>query len=144
MMEEDPLADASMLLAFRAENVRSFRGPVELSLLATSLSEEGVPRLVPWREDGRPIRVLPAAGVFGANASGKSNLLRAIHDMRMHVVHSFRSHAPGRGVPRHAFRLDPEHDGVPSRFEVDLVLHGIRHEYGFVVDDDRAARRLAG
>jgi hypothetical protein len=64
-------------------------------------------------------------GVFGANASGKSNLLRAMHDMRMHVVHSFRSHAPGRGVPRHAFRLDPEHTGVPSRFEVDLV-HQVR------------------
>lgn len=143
MMEEDPLVDVSMLLTFRAENVRSFRGPVELSLLATSLAEEGVPRPVPWRQDGRPIRVLPAAGVFGANASGKSNLLRAMHDMRMHVVHSFRSHAPGRGVPRRAFRLDPKHDGVPSRFEVDLVLHGIRHEYGFVVGDDRVLEEWA-
>jgi len=126
-----------MLLSFRAENVRSFRGPVELSLLATPLAEEDVPRLVPWREGGRPLRVLPAAGIFGANASGKSNLLRAMHDMRMHVVHSFRSHAPGRGVPRHAFRLGPEQENTPSRFEVDLVLHGIRHQYGFKIDDDR-------
>ncbi len=109
MAEEKLLVGASMLLAFRAENVRSFRGPLELSLLATPLAEEGVPRLVPWREDGRPIRVLPAVGIFGANASGKSNLLRAMNDMRMHVVHSFRSHAPGRGMPRRAFRLDPEH-----------------------------------
>ena len=143
MVEENPLVDASMLLAFRAENVRSFRGPVELSLLATPLAEDGVPRLVQWREDGRPIRVLPAAGVFGANGSGKSNLLRAMHDMHVHVVHSFRSHARGRGVPRRAFRLDPTHEGVPSRFEVDLVLHGIRHEYGFVVDDDRVLEEWA-
>jgi predicted ATPase len=143
MVEESSLVDASMLLAFRAENVRSFRGPVELSLLATPLAEEGVPRMVPWREDGRPIRVLPAAGIFGANASGKSNLLRAMHDMRMHVVHSFRSHAPGRGMPRRAFLLDPEHAGVPSRFEVELVLHGIRHEYGFVVDDDHVLEEWA-
>jgi hypothetical protein len=55
-----------MLLAFRAENVRSFRDALELSLLATTLAEEDVPRLVPWREAGRPIRVLPAAGIFGA------------------------------------------------------------------------------
>jgi predicted ATPase len=143
MAEENPLADASMLLAFRAQNVRSFRDSVELSLLATPLAEEGVPRLVPWRADGRPLRVLPAAGVFGANASGKSNLLRAMNDMRMHVVHSFRSHAPGRGVPRRAFRLGSAHEGVPSRFELDLVLHGIRHEYGFVVDDDRVLEEWA-
>jgi predicted ATPase len=132
-----------MLLAFRAENVRSFRGPVELSLLATQFAEEGVPRLARWREDGRPIRVLPAAGVFGANASGKSNLLRAMHDMHVRVVHSFQSRATRRGVPRHAFRLDPTHEGVPSRFEVDLVLHGIRHEYGFVVDDERVLEEWA-
>jgi uncharacterized protein len=137
MTEEALLVDASMLLAFRAENVRSFRDPVELSLLATPLAEEDVPRLVRWRENGRPIRVLPAAGVFGANASGKSNLLRAMHDMRMLVVQSFRSHAPGRGVPRHAFRLGRENDSAPSSFEIDLVLNGIRHQYGFMVDDDR-------
>ena len=132
-----------MLLAFRAENVRSLGGPVELSMIATPLAEEGVPRLVPWREGGRPIRVLPAAGIFGANASGKSNLLRAMHDMRSHVVRSFRGHAPGRGVPRRAFRLDPEHKSVPSRFEVDLVLSGVRHEYGFVVDDHRVLEEWA-
>jgi hypothetical protein len=143
MAEDDPLVDCSMLLAFRAENVRSFRGAIELSLLATSLAQEGVPRPVPWREGGRPIRVLPAAGIFGANASGKSNLLRAMHDMRMHVLHSFRGHALGRGVPRRAFRLDPALESVPSRFEIDLVLHGIRHEYGFVVDDDRVLEEWA-
>jgi len=41
------------------------------------MAERDVPRGVPWREGGRhPIRVLPAAAVFGANASGKTNLLR--------------------------------------------------------------------
>jgi hypothetical protein len=132
-----------MLLAFRAENVRSFRGALELSMVATALAEEGVPRVVPWREGGRPVRVLPAAGIFGANASGKSNLLRALNDMHLHVVHSFRSHGPGGGVPRRAFRLDPEQESAPSRFEVDLVLHGIRHEYGFAVDDDRVQAEWA-
>lgn len=132
-----------MMLAFRAENVRSFRGPAELSLIATPLAEEGVPRPVPWREGGRPLQVLPAAGIFGANASGKSNLLRAMHDMRMHVVHSFRSHAPGRGMPRQAFRLGPQDEDLPSRFEIDLVLHGIRHQYGFLIDDDRVLEEWA-
>jgi hypothetical protein len=130
----------SMLLAFRAENVRSFRDPLELSLEATAMAEEGVPRSVPWREGGRhPARVLPAAGVFGANASGKTNLLRAMDDMRRLVLTSFRS---GQ-ITRHPFRLDGEAERIPSRFEVDLILNGIRHEYGFVLDDARVIEEWA-
>jgi len=135
MAIDEASVDVSMLLAFRAENVRSFRGEFELSLLATTLAEKGVPRSVPWREGGRPIRVLPAAGIFGANASGKSNLLRAMSDMRRHVLYSFSHGDPERGMPRSAFRLDSADKDRQSRFEVDLLLHGIRHEYGFVIDD---------
>lgn len=143
MTVEVPYKDVSMLLTFRAENVRSFRDELELSLLATALAEKDVPQSVPWREGGRPIRVLPAAGIFGANASGKSNLLRAMADMRTHVLHSFQHGDPAGGMPRNAFRLDPARESVPSRFEVDLVLNGIRHEYGFVFNDDRVLAEWA-
>src|SRR5260370_2630330 len=136
--------NTSMLLGFRAENVRSFRDPLEFSLQATALAEEDVPREVPWREAGRhPIRVLPAAGVFGANASGKTNLLRVMDDMRRIVLTSFRSGDPSGRIPRRPFRLDPGSESAPSRFEVDLVLHGIRHEYGFVLDDTRVISEWA-
>jgi AAA15 family ATPase/GTPase len=129
-----------MLLAFRAENVRSFRDPFEFSLEATAMAEEGVPRSVPWREGGRhPARVLPAAGLFGANASGKTNLLRSMDDMRRLVLTSFRS---GQ-ISRHPFRLDGESERAPSRFEIDLILNGIRHEYGVVVDDDHVIEEWA-
>jgi predicted ATPase len=143
MASDRASVNASMLLAFRAENVRSFRDELDLSLLATALAERDVPHSIAWREGGRPIRVLPAAGVFGANASGKSNLLRAIGDMRAHVLHSFRYIDPAGGMPRSTFRLDPAKRYAPSRFEVDLVLNGIRHEYGFVIDDDRVLEEWA-
>jgi len=129
--------DASALLAFRAENVRSFRDEFELSLVSTRLAEEDVVRLVTWRQGGRPIGVLPLAGVFGANASGKSNVVKAMDDMRAHVLHSFRSGSPTGGIPRRPFLLDLAARREPSRFEIDLVLEGVRHEYGFVLDDER-------
>ena len=128
-------AGASRMLAFRAENVRSFRGELELPMFAMALADKGVPRSVPWHEGGRPVQVLPVAGIFGANASGKSNVLRAMGDMRRHVLHSFSHGDPERGVPRSAFRLDPGKEKDSSRFEVDLILHGIWHQYGFVIDD---------
>jgi predicted ATPase len=143
MAADEGLVGGSMLLSFRAENVRSFRDALELSLLATTLAEKDVPRLMPWREAGRPIRVLPAAGIFGANGSGKTNLLRAMADMREHVMDSFRRDDPAGGVRRRAFRLDPSHERAPSRFEVDLVLDGVRHEYGFVINDERVQEEWA-
>jgi uncharacterized protein len=129
--------DASALLAFRAENVRSFRDEFELSLISTRLAEKDAVRLVTWREGGRPIGVLPVAGVFGANASGKTNVVRAMDDMRTHVLHSFRTGSPTGGIARRPFLLDPGTRRKPSSFEVDLVLEGVRHEYGFVLDDGR-------
>jgi uncharacterized protein len=129
-------AKGSMLLTFRGQNARSFRDPFELSLLSTRLSEPGVIREIEWREDGRPVGVLPSAGIFGANASGKSNLLRALKDMRRLVLTSFRGNTPDGAVETHPFLLGEDEGKVPTSFEVELVLDGIRHDYGFVVDID--------
>lgn len=132
-----------MLLAFRGENVRSFRDKFELSLVASSLAERGVVRQVAWREGGRGVGVLPAAGLFGANASGKSNLVKAMGDMRAHVLTSFRAGSPTGGIQRRPFLLDPQSRRAPSRLEVDLVLGGVRHEYGFVLDDEKVLEEWA-
>ncbi len=125
-----------MLLTFRGQNARSFRDPFELSLLSTRLSEPRVVRNLDWREDGRPIGVLPCAGIFGANASGKSNLLRAMSDMRRLVLTSFRGNTPGGAVETHPFLLGEDEGRAPTSFEVELVLDGIRHDYGFVADSE--------
>jgi hypothetical protein len=128
---------ASALLAFRGANVRSFRDPFELSLVASTMAENAVVRRVPWRDGDHRVGVLPAAGVFGANGSGKTAVLKAIDDMRSLVESSFRDTRPGRPVRRRPFLLDPASVSAPSRFEIDLVLGGIRHEYGFEIDDER-------
>ena len=143
MSDKSAVTNASVLLAFRGANVRSFRDPFEMSLLSTSLSESAVVRRIPWREGGQPIGVLPAAGVFGANASGKSNILRAMNDMRSLVLSSFMRSSPIGGPPRRPFLLDGISQQLPSHFEVDLILSGVRHRYGFEIDDDRVIEEWA-
>jgi uncharacterized protein len=130
-----------MLLAFRAANVRSFRDELDFSMLATARAEPGVIRQVSWREEGQPLGVLPAAGIFGANGSGKSNVLEAMDDMRFYVVNSFRR--TGEVLPRWPFRLDSDFESRPSSYEVDIVLGGVRHEYGFVLDGERVHEEWA-
>lgn len=109
-----------MLRSFRVENHKSIRDEQELLL-------------VPAYDKTRP--ALPVAAVFGANASGKSNLLDALAFMRRAVRTSFSVWEPGAGVPRSPFVLDPEYRTKPSRYVVDVLLDGARYTYGFAVDD---------
>ena len=132
----------SVLLSFRARNVRSFRDDLELSMLATAVSENDVRRSVPWREGGMPIDVLPVVAIYGANASGKTNVLRAMHDMRTLVLQSFRQ-APTAAMSHVPFRLDPRFVKKPSRFEIEIVLEGVRHQYGFEFDRERVIEEWA-
>jgi uncharacterized protein len=123
-----------MLLAFRGYNARSFRDPFELSLHATRLSEPGVPRMVEWREGGHPIGVLPCAGIFGGNASGKSNLLRAMSDMRRLALSSFQGNTPDGPVETYPFLLGEDEGRAESSYEVELILDNVQYSYGFVVE----------
>ncbi len=122
---------------FRAENVHSYRDEFEFSLEATSIAEPDCVHEVPWREGGSPMKVLPAAGVFGANASGKTKLLEAMWDMSHHVMDSFRQGGLGDPIPRSPFSLDDHSGSRPSRYEVDFILGGVWHTYGFVLDSER-------
>jgi hypothetical protein len=129
-----------MLVRFAGENIRSFRDPFEMSLVSTTLSERDVVRTIPWRDgdaSSARIGVLPVAAVFGSNASGKSNLIRALADMRSIVLGSFRHWAGTGRTQRVPFRLDPATVVAPSRFEVDVVLDGVLHNYGFTLNDER-------
>ena len=133
----------SALIAFRARNARSFRDEIEFSMQATAMAESRNVREVPWREGGTPLRVLPTAGVFGANASGKSNFLEVMNDMSALVLGSFQFGRPGRLIPRRHFLLDERSAVEPTRYEIDLVLDGVLHNYGFEVSNDRVIEEWA-
>lgn len=127
-----------MLLRFRVANHRSVRADHELSLVATEFNE-GTARATGVRADGREIAVLPVAGVFGANASGKSNLVDGLSAMREAVRVSLAGWAQQAGVPREPFALDPAARHDTTLFEVDLLLgrSPIRYSYGFELSDER-------
>ena len=126
-----------MLLGFRTANVLSFRTEQQFSLVASDLY--GGPALATGlREGGRRIAVMPAVGVFGANASGKSNLLTALAAMRSTILDSSSWIADPNPVRRTAFALDTISSREPSMFEADILLDdGVRYTYGVEVDDQR-------
>jgi hypothetical protein len=118
-----------MLLSFRFANHRSFRDEQQLNLLPVY----GADSLDP----GSEAAAVPVVGIFGANASGKSNVISAFNYLSNMVGQSDKESEPGLGVRRQPFRLDPAIAEMPSSYAVDLLLDGIRHTYGFTVDDSR-------
>ena len=123
-----------MLLRFGVSNHLSIRDFQELSFAASSLKDrdEG---LIPCAAAPKGT-VVPAAVIYGANASGKSNLVSAMGTMRWMVSSSQTRGEPGGGVPRQPFMLDPVCAEEPSRFELDFVIDGVHHHYGFEASDD--------
>ena len=130
------------LIEFKASNVRSYRDEVSLSLQATRLSNNEVVRQVDTASV-TPERLLPVAGIFGANASGKSTILKAMADMRAVVLGSFRHGTRSSAIHRHHFLLDAECQGRPSEFGVELILDGVWWRYGFEIDNRRVLREFA-
>lgn len=123
-----------MLIRFRVENFRSIYTEQELSLVASPLSERAETLVHSDRYD---LDLLRAAAVYGPNASGKSTLFNALDFMKTAVTESHRQWAPESPIPRVPFALDPEAAKKPSVFVVDLLLDGVRYEYGFVADSSR-------
>ncbi|MFD7426176.1 ATP/GTP-binding protein [Streptomyces sp. NPDC059818] len=124
-----------MLLRFRVANFRSLRDEQELSFVVAADEGHSVARQVELA-DG-PVSVFPLVGIFGANASGKSNVLDALASMRTAVLNSYAQWASYQGIPREVFALDAKSAAEPTFFEVDVAIDGVRWTYGFELGEQR-------
>ncbi len=116
-----------MLLRFEVSNHRSILEAVELSMIAVDeerLSTRGFESLAE--------RVLTIAGVYGPNASGKSNVLDGLAWLSSAVAQSLRTW--NEFIPREPFKfgLGPM---TGSSYEAEMVIRGVRYAYRLEVDD---------
>ncbi len=115
-----------MLLEFKCSNHRSVRDEVLFSLLASSdtTNEEEVIRT----SDGT--RVLKSAVIYGANGSGKSNLVDAFSFVKNLVSLSIRNQ-PGEGIPQSPHKKDGY--DRESSYRMQFITKGVRYAYGFTL-----------
>jgi predicted ATPase len=124
-----------MLIQFRTENHRSLRDEQVLSLsAATAASAASDRRLI--HVPGLQAPLLPAIAIYGANASGKSNVLHALAHMQFAINNSYRLWEPDGGVPTEPFLLSGKR-AEPSLYEVEAIVGGTRFRYGFVLSERR-------
>jgi len=118
-----------MLLRFEVANYRSIMEPAELSMIAVDEDRAATRGFDLLNE-----RVLTVAGIYGPNASGKSNVISAITWLSQAVGTSLRSWE--EVIPRDPFRFGRGPETL-SAFEVDLVVDGVRYSYRVEFDDSQ-------
>lgn len=120
-----------MLIQFRVENHRSLRDDQVLSFVTTS-DKAGAHVL---RAEGLGEALVPVVAIYGANASGKSNVLASLDFMRRAILDSQRRWDVD-GTARDPFLLSSKAE-EPSLYEVDLIIDGVRYRYGFQLSASR-------
>lgn len=118
-----------MLLEFRCSNFRSIKSPILFSMLAGK-DDSHVNTLVEFEN----YHVLKSAVVYGANGSGKSNLVKAILFLKKLVLESI-SFQPGQLILHQPHKNSPEGEG--SKFCIQFVKNRIRYSYDFTQKQDR-------
>lgn len=127
---------SEMLVEFRVKNFRSLRDEQVLSLVASKDKTLQDTHTLATGLKAAP-SLLRSAVVYGANAGGKSNLIKALQFMRGVVLESATVIQPGQTFAVQPFRLDSQSAGQPTEFEVTFILDGVRYQYGFAMTAQR-------
>ena len=127
-----------MLIEFTVGNYRSFKDPVTFSMVAAKLRAKDKTldenNVFPLTDK---ISLLKSCAVYGANSSGKSNLVHAFYFMRWIVQHSATRLQVDEPINVDPFRLSTETENEPSFFEMVFFADGKRYRYGFIVDCEK-------
>lgn len=124
-----------MLVEFRVQNFRSLRDEQLLSMVASKDKTMLETNAVETGLSAVP-HVLKSSVIYGANASGKSNLIKALQYMRDVVLQS-AAIPPGQLFNVKPFLLDEDSAASPVEFEVTFLLGKIRYQYGFTMNAER-------
>ncbi len=117
-----------MLIEFSVGNYLSIKDRQTLRLDASSISEHR-DQLI----DAGRYQLLRSAVIYGANASGKSNVLKAMAAMN-HIITTSAQRSSTAEIEIEPFQLSTETEGKPSYFEILFLLDGVRYRYGFEVN----------
>lgn len=77
------------------------------------------------------LTLLKSAAIYGANASGKSNLAKALNFMKWFMINSSKETQSTEEINVERFRLSAETENKPSFFEIVFLLQGQKYRYGF-------------
>lgn len=112
-----------MLIRFNVSNFLSFDQEQEFSMIAGKVHKFDERTF----RDGNGMHLLKFAALYGANASGKSNLIKAMDRAKRIIVNGLSG---GKYHDLH-FKLKEENKIVPTKFEFEIKIKDRYYAYGF-------------
>lgn len=120
-----------MILEFSISNYMSFKEKVTFSMLANS--SKGL-------DDNYIIvndrKILKTGAIYGSNASGKSNLFKALQTISLMLKNSNNIDINAT-LPIIPFKFDNDYITKASEFEIKFIINNIRYVYGFIADKNK-------
>ena len=123
--------DGFMILEFSVKNFLSFRDKITFSMLANQSNGLDDNYVI---VNGK--RIVKTAAIYGANASGKSNLFNVL-SLVVKMISCSNNMDIKDHLPVEPFKLDIESKSNPSEFEIKFIVNEVRYVYGFVLDKDK-------
>ncbi len=127
-----------MLIQFNVGNYKSFKDTATLSMIATKTNARDI--LVNQNNTifiNDKLTLLTSAVIYGANSSGKSNLVSAFLDMCHLVFSSAKDKQTGEPLELDPFRLNIATENKPSFFEVVFLISDKQYRYGFEANNKK-------
>lgn len=120
-----------MLVKFKFNNFRSIKEFVELSLEASNSEDLEEYYVI---KPNKKLKLLKVAAIYGANASGKSNILKALEFLRNLILEPVEKKTDKIKYDRFAF--DEAFKKGNSEFQIDFFHEGIRYDYRIILNPD--------
>ncbi len=120
-----------MLIRFGCSNYKSIYGYQELLFTASSLKD---PQADLINTSALPDAILPSIAIYGANASGKTNMIEALKFFVRFIRNSYKK-AETNYIDRPIFKLNADAKDETSEFDMDFILGKTHYHYGFKIND---------
>jgi AAA15 family ATPase/GTPase len=121
-----------MLIEFSVKNFKSIKERQTLSMVATKGGELRDTNIIPVLDN--KLDLVRTAVIYGPNASGKTNLVKALWTMRNIVVKQSQLGEPIGVTP---YLFDKDTQLLPTEFSVAFIIENVRYEYGFVTTNEQ-------
>ncbi|EIK4444373.1 ATP-binding protein [Campylobacter coli] len=120
-----------MLIEFRVENFLSIQDEQVLSMMASKDNT-----FFDSHTNGdKKLALLKSSVIYGANASGKSNIIKALAIMKKIVISSANGQR-GDKLPIIPFLLGNE-DNKSTKFEIIFIQNDTKYQYGFILNSEK-------
>ena len=125
--------EVKVLIRFSVANYLSFAEEATLDMTPTALEDHIDTHI---HEINADLKLLKGAIIYGANASGKSNLLKSLNFFKKLVVSSIDI----MELKVDRFIFDRKYDKLPTYFEIELFIDEEKYRFGCELVDNRVSK----